>query len=506
MMCSSRSPLRLYQAPGKPKSGRGSSGRPSRPPKGSMGHLREQKAYHTLTLRKRPWYRLRHVRRRPAANGAAHPRVRQPHRGGSGERERPPGRAALHHRAQRRRQDDVLPPHLRRDGAHRRTHLVRRSGHHRAAPARRGPAGDLEVLPDHERVSAPHLTGECPGGRAGPRPRLQLLVAGRPAHRCARARPDAPGEGGAGRQGHPAGGPPLPRREAPPGDRHRAGLRSRPAAARRADGGHEPRGDGRDDDADPRAGDRPNAGAGRAQDEGRHEDLGPDHGAPSGPGAGRRHARGEPGQRARAADVPGRRPMTLLALEDVHTYYGEAHILQGISLTVGQGEVVTLIGRNGAGKTTTLRSIMGIARPRRGRVRLGGEGITPLRTPEIAPRGVAWVPEERRLPPNPPVLDNLRPRMLGAPGIPRRRLSSTVRLGRMRRSSGTQATPRRAISCVPSRVMSSPPRRTRPRRGRALPLLERSVVVLPAPLRPISVTTSPWPTVSETPWRMWASP
>ncbi|MGH7416181.1 MAG: ATP-binding cassette domain-containing protein, partial [Candidatus Rokuibacteriota bacterium] len=61
----------------------------------------------------------------------------------------------------------------------------------------------------------------------------------------------------------------------------------------------------------------------------------------------------------------------LLALEDVHTYYGEAHILQGVSLTVGAGEVVTLIGRNGAGKTTTLRSIMGVARPRRGRVRLG---------------------------------------------------------------------------------------------------------------------------------------
>ncbi|HEX9126692.1 MAG TPA: ATP-binding cassette domain-containing protein, partial [Methylomirabilota bacterium] len=50
--------------------------------------------------------------------------------------------------------------------------------------------------------------------------------------------------------------------------------------------------------------------------------------------------------------------MTLLALEDLHAYYGEAHILQGVSLTVGAGEVVTLIGRNGAGKTTTLKSIM----------------------------------------------------------------------------------------------------------------------------------------------------
>jgi branched-chain amino acid transport system ATP-binding protein len=108
--------------------------------------------------------------------------------------------------------------------------------------------------------------------------------------------------------------------------------------------------------------------------------------------------------------------MTLLALEEVHTYYGEAHILQGVSLTVGPGEVVTLIGRNGAGKTTTLRSIMGIARPRRGRVRLGGDDITALDTHEIARRGVAWVPEERRILPNLTVLDNLRLGMLGAHG------------------------------------------------------------------------------------------
>src|SRR5438309_1553859 len=64
--------------------------------------------------------------------------------------------------------------------------------------------------------------------------------------------------------------------------------------------------------------------------------------------------------------------MALLALEDVHTYYGEAHILQGVSLRLEDGEAVTLIGRNGAGKTTTLRSIMGIARPSRVRINLRG--------------------------------------------------------------------------------------------------------------------------------------
>jgi branched-chain amino acid transport system ATP-binding protein len=104
----------------------------------------------------------------------------------------------------------------------------------------------------------------------------------------------------------------------------------------------------------------------------------------------------------------------LLALEGLHTYYGEAHILQGVSLTVHEGEIVTLIGRNGAGKTTTLRSIMGIACPRRGRVRLRGEDITGLPPHEVARRGIAWVPEERRILPNLTVVENLRLGWLGA--------------------------------------------------------------------------------------------
>ena len=105
--------------------------------------------------------------------------------------------------------------------------------------------------------------------------------------------------------------------------------------------------------------------------------------------------------------------MSLLAIEEIHTYYGEAHILQGVSLTVGEGEVVTLIGRNGAGKTTTLRSIMGVARPRQGCVRLRGDDVTALGTHEIARRGIAWIPEERRVLPNLTVLENLRLGMLG---------------------------------------------------------------------------------------------
>jgi branched-chain amino acid transport system ATP-binding protein len=106
--------------------------------------------------------------------------------------------------------------------------------------------------------------------------------------------------------------------------------------------------------------------------------------------------------------------MSLLTVEGIHTYYGEAHILQGVSLGVSEGEVVTMIGRNGAGKTTTLLSIMGIARARRGMVRLGDEDITGLETHEIVRRGIGWVPEERRVLPNLTVLENLRLGMMAA--------------------------------------------------------------------------------------------
>jgi branched-chain amino acid transport system ATP-binding protein len=118
--------------------------------------------------------------------------------------------------------------------------------------------------------------------------------------------------------------------------------------------------------------------------------------------------------------------VSLLAVEDIHTYYGEAHILQGVSLTVGEGEVVTMIGRNGAGKTTTLLSIMGIARARRGAVRLGEDDITQLPTHEIVRRGIGWVPEERRVLPNLTVLENLRLGMMAAAGGADQRLEEAL--------------------------------------------------------------------------------
>ena len=106
----------------------------------------------------------------------------------------------------------------------------------------------------------------------------------------------------------------------------------------------------------------------------------------------------------------------LLALADLHAYYGEAHILQGVSLEVGEGEVVTLIGRNGAGKTTTLRSIMGIVPPREGRITFEDRELRGLPTHAVARAGIAYVPEERRILPNLSVEENLRLGRLGADG------------------------------------------------------------------------------------------
>ena len=89
--------------------------------------------------------------------------------------------------------------------------------------------------------------------------------------------------------------------------------------------------------------------------------------------------------------------MSLLELEDVHTYYGESHVLEGVSLRVEPGENVALIGRNGVGKTTTLRSILQLTVPRSGAVRYDGEDVTGLPTHRVAERGVGWIPEERRI-------------------------------------------------------------------------------------------------------------
>jgi branched-chain amino acid transport system ATP-binding protein len=85
----------------------------------------------------------------------------------------------------------------------------------------------------------------------------------------------------------------------------------------------------------------------------------------------------------------------MLALRGVHAYYGESHILHGMTLTVETGEVATLVGRNGVGKTTTLRTIMGILPARQGEIELDGRSIVGIPSDRIARRGLGYVPEER---------------------------------------------------------------------------------------------------------------
>jgi branched-chain amino acid transport system ATP-binding protein len=89
--------------------------------------------------------------------------------------------------------------------------------------------------------------------------------------------------------------------------------------------------------------------------------------------------------------------MAILEIDNVHTYYGNIHALKGISLSVEQGEIVTLIGANGAGKSTTLNTISGLLRPREGRVRLNGEDLSKYPAHEIVAKGVVQVPEGRRV-------------------------------------------------------------------------------------------------------------
>lgn len=97
----------------------------------------------------------------------------------------------------------------------------------------------------------------------------------------------------------------------------------------------------------------------------------------------------------------------LLEVKDLNTYYGASHVLQGISLTVDQGEIVALLGRNGMGKSTALKSIMSLVKPRSGDVIFRGKDIAGYPPYKVAMAGIGYVPEERRIFPNLSVLENL---------------------------------------------------------------------------------------------------
>jgi branched-chain amino acid transport system ATP-binding protein len=106
----------------------------------------------------------------------------------------------------------------------------------------------------------------------------------------------------------------------------------------------------------------------------------------------------------------------LITVEDLHTYYGKSHILHGVSLTVGRGEVVGLLGRNGVGKSTTLKSIMGLVTPSRGRVLMRDRSVAGMPAHKLAKLGIGYVPEDRRIFRLLTVMENLRTG-LDRPGV-----------------------------------------------------------------------------------------
>jgi branched-chain amino acid transport system ATP-binding protein len=131
----------------------------------------------------------------------------------------------------------------------------------------------------------------------------------------------------------------------------------------------------------------------------------------------------------------------VLTVTDLHTYYGRAHILQGVSFTLPPGEVLVLLGRNGAGKSTTMKSLIGILHPAAGRIDFAGTDITGWAPHRIARAGLGYVPEERRIFADLTVTENLevgrQPARAGHPAwTPQRLFDLFPNLGRMRTRLG----------------------------------------------------------------------
>src|SRR5919202_3266428 len=130
----------------------------------------------------------------------------------------------------------------------------------------------------------------------------------------------------------------------------------------------------------------------------------------------------------------------LLKVQDLHAWYGESHILHGMGFSVGEGEVVTLLGRNGAGKTTTLRAVMGIVRQRKGSIAYDGQELVNLPSNRIARCGIAYCPEERGIFASLSVEENLMlPPVVKAGGMPVEEIYRIFpNLKERRRSQGTK--------------------------------------------------------------------
>src|SRR4029078_11070834 len=131
------------------------------------------------------------------------------------------------------------------------------------------------------------------------------------------------------------------------------------------------------------------------------------HGPASRPRDRRRLARRRARQRGGAQRL-SRRSAGMLRVDDLHTYYGQGHVLQGVNLEVPAGRIAAVLGRNGVGKTTTLRSIVGLTPPRRGHVLLAGQDVAGWPPHRIVPAGLGYVSEGRMIFPDLTVVENIQ--------------------------------------------------------------------------------------------------
>ena len=156
----------------------------------------------------------------------------------------------------------------------------------------------------------------------------------------------------------------------------------------------------------------------------------------------------------------------MLELKDVHTHYGLSHVLQGISLSVGSGEVVGLFGRNGVGKTTVIKTIAGWVRPSRGALHFDGEDMTGAAPEQVCRRGIGLVPEDRRIFPGLTVEENLKLGLLQAPRRSRAESRSKLeqiyqrfpRLAERRRQMGTTLSGGEQQMLAMARVLAGAPK------------------------------------------------